>query len=54
MYRRGQLLGGNAGAALVAEAEAEFRKREVRNPTRFVEVYAPGFRFQTAGSPGAS
>jgi len=43
-YRRGQLLGGDAGAALVAEADGEFRKRGVRNPARFVEVYAPGFR----------
>ena len=52
-YRRGQLLGGDAGAALVARAEGEFRERAVRNPARFVEVYAPGFRVRAA-SPGTA
>ncbi len=42
-YRRGQVLGGPAGAELVAAAEKELRVRGVSNPARFVEVYAPGF-----------
>jgi len=42
MYRRGQLLGGDVGRALVAKAEAELTAREIRNPTRFIEIYATG------------
>jgi hypothetical protein len=44
MYRRGQLVGGDAGRVLIEKAEAELTAREVRNPARFIGIYAPGFR----------
>src|SRR6266705_2916393 len=41
--RYGQLLGGAAGASLVAAAEQWMRAAEVANPTRMTAVLAPGF-----------
>lgn len=41
--RRGELLGGEGGQTLAAAADAELAARGVRNPARFVAVYAPGF-----------
>ncbi len=43
-YRRGQLTGGEPGAKQVAEAEEDLRSRGVKNPSRFVNVFVPGFR----------
>ncbi len=43
-YRRGQLVGGVAGEKEVAEAEVDLRSRGVTDPSRFVNVFAPGFR----------
>lgn len=47
-YRRGQLVGGEAGAKEVVEAEEELRSRGVKNPPRFVNVFVPGFRGREA------
>jgi hypothetical protein len=41
--RAGQLLGGEAGAARVAEASAWMTAQDIRNPIRMCEVFAPGF-----------
>jgi hypothetical protein len=43
-YRRGRLEGGPAGASLCDAAAAALRAAGVQDPTRFVAVYAPGFR----------
>jgi hypothetical protein len=40
-YRLGQLVGGDAGRARVAEARAWLTAHEVKNPERFVDHYAP-------------
>jgi hypothetical protein len=39
--RRGQVLGGDAGAALVAEADAVLTEQRVRRPERFAAMLAP-------------
>jgi hypothetical protein len=41
-WRRGQLLGGQQGRALVAEAEARIARLGARNPRRIVALNAPG------------
>jgi serine/threonine protein kinase/tetratricopeptide (TPR) repeat protein len=41
--RRGQLLSGSDGRALVVEAEAALRARGIVNPLRWVRSQAPGF-----------
>jgi hypothetical protein len=41
--RRGQLIGGEVGAALVREGERALIARGVKHPQRFARVYAPGF-----------
>jgi hypothetical protein len=40
--RRGALLGGAEGRALVLEAEGRFRDLGIRNPARMAEMLAPG------------
>lgn len=40
--RRGELLGAGAGAALVEDADAWMRSREIRNPLRMAALLAPG------------
>jgi serine/threonine protein kinase len=42
-YRLGQLLGGPEGAAMNEEAERSMRAEGVKNPTRMIEMLAPGF-----------
>jgi hypothetical protein len=42
-YRRGELLGGDAGARLVAEAHEWLRARGAAQPARLVAMLAPGF-----------
>jgi len=42
-WRRGKLLGGDEGAALVASAEAAARAEAVVKPERFAAMMAPGF-----------
>jgi hypothetical protein len=42
-YRLGQLIGGDEGAALLAEADQWLKRERVRNPQRLVEMVAPGF-----------
>jgi hypothetical protein len=42
-YRRGHLLGGDAGRALAAEADAWLAKQGVVNRPRMVGMLAPGF-----------
>ena len=41
--RRGQLLGGDEGRALVAEADARMSSQMIVNPARVSAMYAPGF-----------
>ncbi len=41
-YRLGQVLGGDEGARLVAEAGAELGKQGIRNPARWVAMHVPG------------
>jgi tetratricopeptide (TPR) repeat protein len=40
---KGHLLGGDAGATLLAEGERELHARGVKEPIRFARLYAPGF-----------
>jgi hypothetical protein len=42
-FRRGELLGGDAGAALVTRARAYFSAQGVVNPERCVAMSAPGW-----------
>ncbi len=41
--RKGQITGGEAGAALVNEGKQELTLRGVKDPVRFARLYAPGF-----------
>jgi hypothetical protein len=41
--RLGQLMGGDQGKALIAEADRWMAAQGIRNPTRMAAVYAPGF-----------
>ena len=41
-HLRGRLLGGQAGAALMASAEAWMRSQNIRRPDRFAHAIAPG------------
>ena len=41
--RLGTLLGGDAGRALIAQADAWMAAQEVRNPARMAAGLAPGF-----------
>ena len=43
LRRRGALLGGAEGAALVREADERMAREGVRNPARLTAVFAPGF-----------
>jgi len=49
-YRRGELLTGPAGRALVEEADRWFASQELTNPRRMVAMLAPGARSTTAES----
>ena len=40
--RRGELLGGVQGAALLAEADAWMTGQAIRNPSRMAAMLAPG------------
>jgi serine/threonine protein kinase len=40
--RRGQLIGGDEGAALVAEADAWMASQDIKNPARMADMLAPG------------
>ena len=41
--RRGELLGGDEGRALVVEANTWMTSQGIQNPTRLTAMYAPGF-----------
>jgi hypothetical protein len=41
-WRRGELCGGDVGREWIAEARAFFVSRQIKNPERFKEHYAPG------------
>jgi hypothetical protein len=41
--RLGELLGGDAGGALVADADSWMMGQQIRNPKRMADLYAPGF-----------
>ncbi len=41
--RRGQLLGGSAGAELISGAEAWMRGQSIQDPAAMAEIHAPGF-----------
>jgi hypothetical protein len=42
-WRLGELVGGDEGARLLAEARAWMKQEAVANPERMLEVVAPGF-----------
>jgi hypothetical protein len=42
-WRLGELLGGEEGRALVAQADSWMRSQSIRNPARMVAMHAPGF-----------
>ncbi len=42
-YRRGQLIGGDSGRALMVSAGNEMRREEIAVPERIADVLAPGF-----------
>src|SRR5436853_216801 len=42
--RLGELLGGSEGAAFIAEADRWYASEGVKNPERFTDMLAPGFR----------
>ncbi|WP_159396694.1 serine/threonine-protein kinase PknK [Sorangium cellulosum] len=42
--RRGQLLGGEEGRALIQAADAWMAGRGIKNPARMAAIFAPGFR----------
>lgn len=42
-WRLGELLGGDAGAALVEEARLDLSGRSIERPERMIVVLAPGF-----------
>ncbi len=52
--RRGQVLGGESGRRLVQEAEVWMATQDIRNPTRWTAMYAPGFADQGASRADAS
>jgi serine/threonine protein kinase len=54
--RRGQILGGDEGAALVGDAEAAMRQLGVRNAEAMTRLYAPALELLLSPSPkpGAS
>jgi hypothetical protein len=41
--RRGELVGGDEGRALVDAANAWMTEKSIKNPTRMTEMFAPGF-----------
>ncbi len=41
--RKGELLGGDTGRALIAEADAVLRGQGIRDTARWTDVYAPGY-----------
>jgi hypothetical protein len=41
--RRGQIMGGEAGATLTHDADSWLRAQGVVNPDRYADLYAPGF-----------
>jgi eukaryotic-like serine/threonine-protein kinase len=41
--RRGELLGGDEGQALVEESNAWMTSQGIQNPPRMTAMYAPGF-----------
>jgi hypothetical protein len=42
--RKGELLGGDRGLALIAEADAAMEAQGIRKPQQWADMYAPGFR----------
>jgi serine/threonine protein kinase/tetratricopeptide (TPR) repeat protein len=42
-HRLGELVGGERGRQLIAEAETWMRKQEIKNPTAMTRMLAPGF-----------
>jgi tetratricopeptide (TPR) repeat protein len=50
--RKGQLLGGDAGRALVAEADDVMARQGISRPERWAEIFAPGFDDRASGSAG--
>jgi len=51
--RKGQLLGGDAGRALVEAADALMGEQGIKNPARWTALHAPGFD-ESPGSRGES
>jgi eukaryotic-like serine/threonine-protein kinase len=41
--RYGELVGGDRGSAMVAAADAWMENEQIKSPTRFARLYAPGF-----------
>ena len=42
-WRKGELIGGPDGEALIRQGEAELRGRGAKDPSRFARIYSPGF-----------
>jgi hypothetical protein len=44
--RLGELIGGTEGTALIIQADAWYASEGVKNPERFTDMLAPGFRLR--------
>jgi serine/threonine protein kinase/tetratricopeptide (TPR) repeat protein len=51
--RLGVILGGDAGEALVARADAWMKEQGIRRPDRITDVYAPGFNARLGSASSA-
>ena len=43
MWRKGELLGAEAGQELIRQGEQDLRSRGAKDPARFARIYSPGF-----------
>jgi hypothetical protein len=48
-HRRGEILGGDVGRAMVAAAHQSFASEQVARVDRMLEIFAPGFTRRSAG-----
>ena len=43
LWRKGELLGAEAGEAMIRQGEQDLRNRGAKDPARFARIYSPGF-----------